>query len=115
MQFTTGELFVCEVSSTTVGAESQSGLILRSPDELAEIVLRFASSTGWLDRVRLRTGGSGLAGAVDSGAACDNKQGIESVHDIEGVVIPSSPLSMKGAASNLNPCRLLFAAPSDSA
>ena len=55
MQLATEELFVGEVSSTSVAAESQCGVIPRTPDELAKIVSRFASSDGWLDRVRLRT------------------------------------------------------------
>jgi len=55
MQFTTEELFVREVSMASVRAESQSGVISKTPDELAEIVSRFASSAGWLDRVRLHT------------------------------------------------------------
>jgi rhodanese-related sulfurtransferase/mannose-6-phosphate isomerase-like protein (cupin superfamily) len=55
MQLATEKLFVREVSSTSVAAESQCGVISRTPDELAKIVSRFASSDGWLDRVRLRT------------------------------------------------------------
>ena len=55
MQLTIEELFVREVSSSSIAAESQSRAISRTPDELAEIVSRFASSDGWLDRVRLRT------------------------------------------------------------
>ena len=55
MQLTTEELFVREVSSASVAAEHQSKVISRTPDELAKIVSRFASSDGWLDRVRLRT------------------------------------------------------------
>ena len=37
------------------GEESQSNAILRSPRELAEIVSRFVSTEGWMERVRLRT------------------------------------------------------------
>jgi len=55
MQLTTEELFVRDVSSASAVAESQSHVIWKTPDELARIVSRFASSDGWLDRVRLRT------------------------------------------------------------
>jgi rhodanese-related sulfurtransferase len=55
MQLITDELFVSDVDSASVAAESQSRLIPKTPDELAKIVSRFASSNGWLDRVRLRT------------------------------------------------------------
>jgi rhodanese-related sulfurtransferase len=55
MQLATEELFVPQVNSGSPAAESQSRLIPRTPDELAKIVSRFASSDGWLDRVRLRT------------------------------------------------------------
>ena len=55
MQLTIEELFVREVSSSSIAAESQSRVISRTPDELAEIVSQFASSVGWLNRVRLRT------------------------------------------------------------
>ena len=55
MQLATEELFVGEVSSSSIAAESQSRVISRTPDELAEIVSQFASSVGWLNRVRLRT------------------------------------------------------------
>jgi rhodanese-related sulfurtransferase len=55
MQLATEELLVREVSSASVTEEIQSGVISRTPEELANIVSRFASSDGWLDRVRLRT------------------------------------------------------------
>jgi rhodanese-related sulfurtransferase/mannose-6-phosphate isomerase-like protein (cupin superfamily) len=55
MQFTTEELFAPEVNSASEAAEGQSRIIPRTPDELAKIVSLFASSDGWLDRVRLRT------------------------------------------------------------
>ena len=55
MELAAEELFVPEVSSASVAAESQFRVIPRTPDELAKIVSRFASSDGWLDRVRLRT------------------------------------------------------------
>jgi rhodanese-related sulfurtransferase len=37
-----------------VAANSLSGAVLRTPEELADIVSRFASSDGWIDKVRLR-------------------------------------------------------------
>jgi len=58
MQLAIDEVHVPEASSTWIAAESQagseSGAVLRTPEELAEIVSQFASSDGWLDRVRLR-------------------------------------------------------------
>jgi rhodanese-related sulfurtransferase/mannose-6-phosphate isomerase-like protein (cupin superfamily) len=50
MQLATDERLTCEASSTSV----QSGAVSRTPEELAKIVSLFASSDGWLDRVRLR-------------------------------------------------------------
>jgi rhodanese-related sulfurtransferase/mannose-6-phosphate isomerase-like protein (cupin superfamily) len=41
-------------SSKVVTAKSQSEAVLRKPEELANIVSQFASSQGWMDRVRLR-------------------------------------------------------------
>ena len=38
----------------TVAAGDASGAVTKTPEELANIVARFASSDGWLDRVRLR-------------------------------------------------------------
>jgi rhodanese-related sulfurtransferase len=54
MQLATEELFVHEVSSPPIAAESHSAAVLRTPEELANIVSVFASSDGWIDRVRLR-------------------------------------------------------------
>jgi rhodanese-related sulfurtransferase/mannose-6-phosphate isomerase-like protein (cupin superfamily) len=54
MQFATEERLIPDASSTVVAAQSQSEAVLRTPDELARIVSLFASSEGWMDRVRLR-------------------------------------------------------------
>jgi rhodanese-related sulfurtransferase len=54
MQLATEELLAHEVSSALIATESQSDMVLRTPEELARIVSRFASSDGWMDRVRLR-------------------------------------------------------------
>jgi len=51
MQFATDERTGPEVSSTSI----PSGSVLKTPEELANIVSQFASSAGWMDRVRLRT------------------------------------------------------------
>jgi len=55
MQLATEESIVDEVSSALTATESQFVAALRTPEELAEIVSSFASSDGWMDRVRLRT------------------------------------------------------------
>jgi rhodanese-related sulfurtransferase/mannose-6-phosphate isomerase-like protein (cupin superfamily) len=54
MQLATEERFVREAGGALIAANSQSGAITRTPEELADIVSQFASSDGWLDRVRLR-------------------------------------------------------------
>jgi rhodanese-related sulfurtransferase len=54
MQLATEERLVPEASSTWIVADSPSGAVLRTPEELANIVSQFASSEGWMDRVRLR-------------------------------------------------------------
>jgi rhodanese-related sulfurtransferase/mannose-6-phosphate isomerase-like protein (cupin superfamily) len=43
--------------SPSIGLESPSGVVPRTPEELANIVSLFASSDGWMDRVRLRAEG----------------------------------------------------------
>jgi hypothetical protein len=48
------ERLVRGTNSTATAAESQSATVLRTPEELANLVLQFASSEGWMDRVRLR-------------------------------------------------------------
>ena len=55
MQLATEEQLVREASNTWIVAKSQFGAVLRTPEELANIVSLFASSDGWIDRVRLRT------------------------------------------------------------
>jgi rhodanese-related sulfurtransferase len=55
MQLATEERLVRDASSTFISEKSQSGAILRTREELANIVSLFASSEGWMDRVRLRT------------------------------------------------------------
>jgi len=56
IKLTTEELFVNGVSGAAVApSTSQSGAVRRTPDELATIVSQFASSNGWLNRVRLCT------------------------------------------------------------
>jgi rhodanese-related sulfurtransferase len=54
MQLATQEPFVQAAINTWTAAESQIGATPRTPEELASIVSQFASSEGWLDRVRLR-------------------------------------------------------------
>lgn len=54
MPLATEELLVDQVSALTT-VESQSAAVSRTPEELANIVSQFASSDGWMDRVRLRT------------------------------------------------------------
>jgi rhodanese-related sulfurtransferase/mannose-6-phosphate isomerase-like protein (cupin superfamily) len=43
-----------EASTTLIEAKGLSGAVSRTPEELANIVSRFASSDGWMDKVRLR-------------------------------------------------------------
>ena len=43
-----------EVDSALVASKDLSGAVLRTPEELANIVSQFASSDGWMDKVRLR-------------------------------------------------------------
>jgi rhodanese-related sulfurtransferase/mannose-6-phosphate isomerase-like protein (cupin superfamily) len=44
-----------EANTTLIAAKDLSGAVSRTPEELANIVSRFASSDGWMDKVRLRT------------------------------------------------------------
>jgi rhodanese-related sulfurtransferase/predicted metal-dependent enzyme (double-stranded beta helix superfamily) len=53
MRLATKERLAPETNSTLITRESQSGSTLRTPEELADIVSQFASTDGWLDRVRL--------------------------------------------------------------
>ena len=55
MQLATEEQLVRDASSTWIAAKCQTAAALKTPEEFANIVSRFASSDGWLDRVRLRT------------------------------------------------------------
>ena len=43
--------------SSLVAAQGKAGGVLKTPEELADIVSRFAGSDGWMERVRLRTDG----------------------------------------------------------
>jgi rhodanese-related sulfurtransferase/mannose-6-phosphate isomerase-like protein (cupin superfamily) len=55
MQLVSEELPVLEANRASATEEIRSGVILKTPDQLADIVSQFSSSSGWLDRVRLRT------------------------------------------------------------
>jgi rhodanese-related sulfurtransferase len=46
-----------EAAATMIAGEGISDTTWRTPEELAEIVSRFASSDGWIDKVRLRVEG----------------------------------------------------------
>jgi rhodanese-related sulfurtransferase len=54
MQLATEERPAPEANSTLIAKETQPCSALRTPEELANIVSQFASTDGWLDRVRLR-------------------------------------------------------------
>jgi rhodanese-related sulfurtransferase len=54
MQLTSEKRFVQEDESARIAAKSLSGALLRAPEELANIVSLFASSDGWMGKVRLR-------------------------------------------------------------
>jgi rhodanese-related sulfurtransferase/predicted metal-dependent enzyme (double-stranded beta helix superfamily) len=53
MQLTTDEQRVQE--NTSMAAKGECGTVTKTLEELAEIVSRFASSDGWMEKVRLRT------------------------------------------------------------
>jgi rhodanese-related sulfurtransferase/predicted metal-dependent enzyme (double-stranded beta helix superfamily) len=53
----TEERLAREASTTLIAAKGLSGAVSRTPEELASIVSRFASSEGWMDKVRLRAEG----------------------------------------------------------
>jgi mannose-6-phosphate isomerase-like protein (cupin superfamily) len=57
MQFAIARQSVHDVRSSLTGPENLSDTVRKTPGELAEIVSRFVSSDGWIDRVRLRTEG----------------------------------------------------------
>ncbi len=46
-----------EASTTAIAAKDLSGAVSRTPEELANIVSLFASSDGWIEKVRLRAEG----------------------------------------------------------
>src|ERR1700678_4603242 len=50
----TDELLARDANNTLIAANGLSGAVLRTPEELANIVSLFASSDGWIERVRLR-------------------------------------------------------------
>jgi rhodanese-related sulfurtransferase len=53
----TDEQFAHEANSALITAKELSGAISRTPEELGNIVSRFVSSEGWIDKVRLRAEG----------------------------------------------------------
>jgi rhodanese-related sulfurtransferase/predicted metal-dependent enzyme (double-stranded beta helix superfamily) len=53
----TDKLPAREASTTLLEAKDLSGAVSRTPEELANIVSLFASSDGWMDKVRLRAEG----------------------------------------------------------
>jgi rhodanese-related sulfurtransferase len=55
MQLATEELLGHEVKDTSREPKSQSAAVMKTPEDLANIVSQFATTNGWLDRVRLRT------------------------------------------------------------
>jgi rhodanese-related sulfurtransferase/mannose-6-phosphate isomerase-like protein (cupin superfamily) len=55
MQPITDKRLVRDASRKLIAAKSLSDAVVRTPEELADIVSLFASSDGWVDRVRLRT------------------------------------------------------------
>lgn len=54
MQLGTDRRLVQEADSSLITEQSLSGAVSRTPEELANIVSLFASSDGWMDKVRLR-------------------------------------------------------------
>ncbi len=53
----TNEQLAREASTTAIAAKDLSGAVSRTPGELANIVSLFASSEGWIEKVRLRSEG----------------------------------------------------------
>ena len=53
----TDEQLAYEAGATLIAAKDLSGTVSRTPEELADIVSLFASSDGWIDKVRLRAEG----------------------------------------------------------
>jgi rhodanese-related sulfurtransferase len=56
MQIATGKRLVEETDNASIAVTSAPGAISRTPEELANIVSLFASSDGWIGKVRLRAG-----------------------------------------------------------
>jgi rhodanese-related sulfurtransferase len=56
MQIATGKRLVEETDNASIAVTSAPGAISRTPEELANTVSLFASSDGWIDKVRLRAG-----------------------------------------------------------
>jgi rhodanese-related sulfurtransferase/mannose-6-phosphate isomerase-like protein (cupin superfamily) len=54
VQLASDKRLVREASSTLIAAKSLSDAVRRTPEDLANIVSLFASSDGWMDKVRLR-------------------------------------------------------------
>jgi rhodanese-related sulfurtransferase len=54
MQLATDKRLVHEADSALIAAKNLSGAVSRTTEELANIVSLFASSDGWMDKVRLR-------------------------------------------------------------
>ncbi|WP_254061772.1 hypothetical protein [Granulicella sp. L60] len=54
MQLATYEALAHEAAGTRITADGLTEVGLNTPEELANIVSRFASSEGWMDKVRLR-------------------------------------------------------------
>jgi rhodanese-related sulfurtransferase/predicted metal-dependent enzyme (double-stranded beta helix superfamily) len=54
MEYSSDTRLLQEADSVLTEANSLSGADLRTPEELANIVSQFASSDGWMDKVRLR-------------------------------------------------------------
>jgi rhodanese-related sulfurtransferase/mannose-6-phosphate isomerase-like protein (cupin superfamily) len=55
MQLATDKRLVRDASRKPIAATRLSDSVVRTPEELASIVSLFASSDGWMDKVRLRT------------------------------------------------------------
>jgi rhodanese-related sulfurtransferase/mannose-6-phosphate isomerase-like protein (cupin superfamily) len=54
MELATDKRLVQEDESASTAAKSLPGVVSKTPEELANIVSLFASSDGWMDKVRLR-------------------------------------------------------------
>jgi rhodanese-related sulfurtransferase len=55
MQLVRDESLERHASNTVITAKNELRALWRTPEELADIASQFASSDGWMDRVRLRT------------------------------------------------------------